>query len=141
MHRTPFAATLLCAAVLLAPPRADAGGPLPTCFGVAATIIGAGNFKGTPGNDVIVGSNGSDAINGAGGSDRICGLGGEDVISAKKGSIQVDGGDDQGVIRVKAGGGGSSVILGGAGEDVIRFDPQGGGSNAAVGGAEPIGAA
>ena len=39
-----------------------------------ATIVGAGDIAGTPGNDVIVGSAADDIIDGTGGDDRICGL-------------------------------------------------------------------
>lgn len=75
--------------------------PVPTCRGIAATIVartGGGTTVGTYGNDVIVGT---------AGADRILGLGGDDVICA-------GGGDD----RV-AGGGGDDEIWGGAGDDTL----------------------
>jgi Ca2+-binding RTX toxin-like protein len=64
-----------------------------TCFGQTPTIVGAGKIKGTPGNDVILGSAfARDQIDGGGGSDVICGLDGDDTIKAKNGTATVDGG-------------------------------------------------
>ena len=46
--------------------RQGAGQSAPTCFGKRATIVGAGDITGTPGNDVIVGSAGADTIDALG---------------------------------------------------------------------------
>src|SRR5687767_9732603 len=60
------------------------------CFGKRATIVGAGDIAGTPGNDVIVGSDGADVIDGAGGDDRICSLGSDDTLTGGLGNDSVD---------------------------------------------------
>jgi Ca2+-binding RTX toxin-like protein len=75
-----------------------------TCFGLAATITGAGAIMGTPGADVILGSEGPDRIDGAGGSDTICALGGNDRVEATGGSIDADGGPGNNRITIIAGG-------------------------------------
>ena len=73
----------LVALVSLAPP-AGAGGGIPECDGVEATIYDfegdAGRLVGTAGPDVIVGSLGKDTIEAKGGADLICGSGASDDI-------------------------------------------------------------
>ena len=54
------------------PNRTELRQSAPTCFGKRATIVGAGDISGTPGNDVIVGSAGADTIDALGGHDRVC---------------------------------------------------------------------
>ena len=59
--------------------RHGAGGGIPECDGVEATIYDfegdAGRLVGTDGPDVIVGSLGKDTIEAKGGADLICGSG------------------------------------------------------------------
>jgi Ca2+-binding RTX toxin-like protein len=93
--------------------------PVPTCFGVPATIIGTeGNdiLQGTPGVDVIVGLGGNDLIKGLGGNDLICGGPGNDIISGGAGNDKI-GGDEGNDTLV--GGIGDDLIEGGAGNDLI----------------------
>jgi Ca2+-binding RTX toxin-like protein len=50
-------------------------------------------FRGTTGDDVIIGSSGIDDIDGRGGDDLICGMGGADWLSGGVGAESVSGGD------------------------------------------------
>ena len=60
----------------------------PACAGLFLNdiISGSGNFSGTAGNDLIIGSSGDDTINGMGGNDCIVGGGGNDTIDGGDGS-------------------------------------------------------
>lgn len=62
-----------------------------TCGGLAVTI------RGTPGDDILVGSEGPDVIHGLEGNDVIDGLGGDDVICGGPGKDVLRGfdGDDK----------------------------------------------
>jgi hypothetical protein len=107
-----------------------------TCFGLTPTLSGSGKIRGTPGNDVIMGSDVSDdQIDGGGGSDTICGLGGRDRIKAKLGTFRIDGGPGDDRIQASAGGLDDCNLLGGSGNDVISFS-AGGGSGGSVDGGE-----
>ena len=80
------------------------GGNLPRCFGKKVTTEGT---KGTPGDDVIVGTSEIDVIDGQGGDDKIC---------AKEGADQIRGGSGRDVIR---GGTGLDFIDGESGPDKL----------------------
>jgi Ca2+-binding RTX toxin-like protein len=70
------------------------GGPVPTCAGKRATIIGTpGNdvIFGIRRNDVIVGLGGRDEIRGGAAADTICGGGGNDVIRGLGGADRLYG--------------------------------------------------
>ncbi|MEJ7810421.1 MAG: calcium-binding protein [Gemmatimonadaceae bacterium] len=88
-----------------------------TCFGLPATITGAGTIVGTPGNDVILGSAGPDVINGLGGDDRICGLGGDDRLFGGDGNDRLHGGDGNDLVE---GQNGDDLIEGGDGNDNVQ---------------------
>jgi Ca2+-binding RTX toxin-like protein len=70
-------------------------------------ITGSGLIKGTPKDDIILGSAGPDEIYGLGGDDIICGGGDDDYIDGGTGDDQIwgDDGDDE--------------IYGGSGDDII----------------------
>lgn len=68
---------------------------VPTCHGLAPTLLGTGAsnvLTGTPGPDVIHGLAGNDVIDGGGGDDVICGGDGDDDISGGDGDDDLDGG-------------------------------------------------
>jgi hypothetical protein len=101
-------------------PAATASGALsnekavPTCLGMAATIVGTSageTINGTAGDDVIMGLGGNDIINAGGGNDRLCGNEGNDIINAGPGNDQVQGGL------------GNDTIVGGLGNDLLRGGP------------------
>ncbi|HET7770877.1 MAG TPA: hypothetical protein VFN74_19040 [Chloroflexota bacterium] len=77
------------------------------CAGISLTsvITGRGDFSGTSGNDLILGSEIADAVSAGGGSDCIVGGSGEDALDG-------DNGND-----VLLGGGDSDQLDGGAGTD------------------------
>jgi uncharacterized repeat protein (TIGR01451 family) len=94
--------------------------PVPTCGGLAATIVG------TPGADVLTGTVGNDVILAGAGNDRIFSFGGKDLICAGAGSDVVKSGtrSDEvlagpGADRI-FGGGGGDTLRGGRGPDRIR---------------------
>lgn len=92
----------------------------PTCFGVAATIVGNnGNniLNGITGDDVIVGLGGNDVISGNGGNDIICAGDGNDVINPGAGNDKIDGGAGNDTINS---GGGSDTITSGPGNDAVN---------------------
>jgi RTX calcium-binding nonapeptide repeat (4 copies)/NHL repeat len=104
---------------------ADLGIPQPpppsetTCLGRPVTIVavaGAGLTRGTPGNDVIVGSKAADRIASGGGRDRVCSRGGDDRVSTGAGGDRVSAGpgDD----RVSTGGGADRINPGSGGDRV-----------------------
>ena len=82
--RTALATILLCLTALQPWGSATAGGTIPRCFGMEATIVGtsAGEvIQGTKDLDVIVAHGGDDVIIGRRGNDRICGNQGNDRIA------------------------------------------------------------
>src|SRR5919202_550040 len=85
---------------------------------VDATITGAGLIRGTPGDDVIVGSDGPDTII-AGGGDVIIGGDVASVLAPNApptGNDTIDGGAGNDQI---AGGDGADVLSGGFGDDFV----------------------
>lgn len=133
MHRpiTILSSVLLLSA--LAPPAQAA---VPSCAGLAPTIVGTSGddtITGTPNNDVIVGMNGRDTILGGGGNDYICGGNDEDDLVGQDGDDQVRGGQggdrigynftigDFGAVDEA----GNDILLGGRAFDAIH----GGGGN------------
>jgi Ca2+-binding RTX toxin-like protein len=93
------------------------------CLGRGATIVvpaGGGLTRGTPGNDVIVGSKRADRISSGGGRDLICSRGGDDRVGTGPGADRVSAGpgDD----RVTTGGGADSVNPG-SGRDGVSTGP------------------
>ena len=99
------------------------GRAVPTCFGMAATIVGtnAGEIlNGTAGADVIVGRGGGDTINGLGGKDRLCGDGGNDTIQAGPGNDKVQGGLGNDTLAGEAG---NDSLNGGPGTDTVTGGP------------------
>ena len=108
-----------------APPRPQSSG---RCLGRRATIVaqaGGGLTRGTPGNDVIVGSKGADRVSSGAGRDLVCSRSGADLVNTGAGADRVSAGpgDD----RVMTGGGADSVNPGsgrdrvstGAGNDEV----------------------
>jgi Ca2+-binding RTX toxin-like protein len=84
---------------------------------VAVGVAAADRFRGTDGNDTIIGTMGADAIASRAGDDTIDGEGGNDRIHAGAGADTVLGGGGNDRIR---GGAGDDTISGGAGNDVLR---------------------
>ena len=127
------AAALLLAAATL-PGAAVAA--VPTCFGLAPTIVGTNGadvLVGTSSADVIVGLGGDDEIVGRGGGDFICGNAGDDDLFGEGGSDRLHGGSDDDVL---VGGGTADWLYGGSGNDSLfggpgsdRYDGGGGGSD------------
>ncbi len=100
----------------------------PSCFGVAATIVGtvgSDTLNGTAGDDVIVGMGGNDTVNAGGGNDLVCTGAGADTINGGSGNDNIEAGDGNNHINAGAGddtvtsGGGDDTIDGGAGNDAI----------------------
>jgi Ca2+-binding RTX toxin-like protein len=110
MTRWTLLALLLTTAPLgaVAAPAAAA----PTCEGRPATITGAGELVGTPGDDVIVATDRDTVVRAGGGDDVVCG------------SLHVFGG--RGADRIRYDGKvtfrDDIYIEAGAGDDLIRFD-------------------
>jgi Ca2+-binding RTX toxin-like protein len=127
-HRTVIAvAALSLSTAWLGAPASAATGPVPTCHGRPATIVGTPArdvLHGTPGPDVIVGLGGNDRIHGFGGDDLICGGAGKDHLRAGPGDDTVLGG---GGPDFENGGQGTDHLVGGRGGDQL-IDNQGGGS-------------
>lgn len=98
-------------------------------LGVAASVVHAQTFTGTPRADEIHGTPGPDVINGRGGDDKIFGGGGADKLNGGKGDDVIAG--DAGNDRI-SGGPGDDTLLGGAGNDRIS---GGAGSDQVFGGA------
>src|SRR3954447_6284262 len=95
---------------------------IPTCRGLAPTILGTGNndtISGTIGRDIILALGGADTINGDGGNDVICGNDGPDTISGGGGKDVIDGGASNDSIY---GGAGDDNLDGGAQIDSLRGD-------------------
>ena len=103
-------------------------GPRPpsdaTCLGRPVTIVaaaGAGLTRGTPGNDVIVGSRKrADRISSGGGRDLVCARGGDDVVKTGAGADRVAAGS--GADRVSTGAGADTVNPG-SGRDRVSTGP------------------
>jgi Ca2+-binding RTX toxin-like protein len=97
-----LAAALLT--IALAPAEAERG--TPSCFGQDAEFILDGSenvFRGTKGNDVIVGSEERDEIRGLGGKDRICGRDSDDAIDGGGGDDRLDGDFGTDILRGRRG--------------------------------------
>ncbi|MEK7425720.1 MAG: hypothetical protein AAB131_17995, partial [Actinomycetota bacterium] len=86
-----------------------ATGPLGINFSAAASL-GAVNFTGQAGNDVIVGSNFAETLQGVVGDDVISGLAGADTLNGGVGN------------DLLAGGAGNDTVNGGANTDTAVFD-------------------
>jgi hemolysin type calcium-binding protein len=112
-------AALLLAAVPLGL-RPSVAWATPTCFGEPATHVmhaGEGEFDGTPGVDVVVGSPGPDLIGVAfsAGADLVCGGGGNDQIVLSGSGEKADGGPGNDFISASDG----SEARGGSGNDTV----------------------
>jgi hypothetical protein len=95
-------------------------GPVVTCRGVTATIVGtAGDdlLNGTAGPDVIAGFGGDDTIRSGSGRDLVCSAGGEDLVNSGTAADRVYAGTGRDVVN---GGGGPDLIKGGPGNDLLR---------------------
>jgi Ca2+-binding RTX toxin-like protein len=68
-----------------------AGASDAVCLGRPATIIAkaGGVTRGTPGNDVIVGSKAADRVTSGAGRDLVCGRGGADLVRTGAGADRV----------------------------------------------------
>jgi hypothetical protein len=93
---------------------------VPTCAGLAATIIGTTDpdvVIGTPQRDVIVALDGDDVVRGNGGDDVVCAGAGDDRLLGGPGDDHLIGaqGDDQ-----LLGGSGADLLSGDEGDDTIR---------------------
>ena len=94
-HMVTLGATALILATSVAASTAGTSSPeravaTPTCFGVAATIVGTSgrdHLTGTPDRDVIAGLGGRDVIDGRGGDDVICGGNGGDLLRGDGGGL------------------------------------------------------
>lgn len=109
------------ALVPLATSIAPTDAAVPTCHGLAATIIGtAGPNKlvGTDGPDVAVLGAGNDRFSGKGGNDVVCGGDGADEISGGNGDDTIHGGN--GTDRIYEGQG-DDQLDGGAGADTLDY--------------------
>lgn len=133
MKRAFAVAVALAAMFASGVAAAATNGPVPTCHGKPATIVGTeGNdvIQGTEGRDVIWGGGGDDTIDGGLGSDVICGGPGNDVIHGGRGNDLVDGGPgedrvmgDLGDDRVLGGPGNRDEVAGDLGIDVVDGGP------------------
>ncbi len=115
--------------------------PVPTCRGLAATIVGTdagellsgtaaadvivalgGNdvVVGLGGNDVVCAGDGVDVVLGGGGNDTVLGQGGVDLLGGEAGDDVLAGGDG---VDILAGGPGADTLLGGPGVDVLDGGP------------------
>jgi hypothetical protein len=111
----------LLAAGFVSPAYASQTFPVPIgrnlfCEGKRATIVGAGEIWGTPGDDVIVGSNGDDRIFGGLGNDIICGNGGNDYLRGGYGDDHLYGGPGDDIV---AGNWGYDWVYGDDGNDML----------------------
>jgi murein tripeptide amidase MpaA len=88
--------------------------PTARCGGAVATIVGAGEVRGSAGRDVVAGSSGRDEVDGRGGRDTICGGDGRDRLGGGGGGDRLSGG--AGADKL-AGGGGADRCRGGPGKD------------------------
>jgi Ca2+-binding RTX toxin-like protein len=94
---------------------APAGGAVPQCNDLNATIVGTqGNdiLKGTPERDVIEAAAGNDIIKARGGNDVICGSSGQDTIVGGPGNDDIWGGT------------GTDKINGEDGQDLVNAGPD-----------------
>jgi len=127
--------TALAAAVALAASSASpsaAAAATATCDGISAKVRKGKVIKGSPRDDVLIGSGRFQTILARGGDDRVCGGGGNDVIRGQKGDdvLHGEGRGDRlfggpGADRLYGdilddflyGGGGADVLIGGHGVD------------------------
>ena len=102
-------------------PVAPPPGPLPTCNGKTATIVGApgATVRGTQGPDVIVALSGDVRVDGRGGNDTICTGPGSDIVNGGAGDDWIDAGDG---VNTADGGAGHDVIRAGSGNDTLLGD-------------------
>ncbi len=95
-------------------------GPVATCRGVPATMIGTAggdSITGTGGRDVIAALGGNDTVASLAGRDLVCAGGGNDYIGAGSAADRVFGG--AGMDRL-LGRGGPDVLRGNAGNDILK---------------------
>jgi hypothetical protein len=92
------------------------------CKGVDATIraLPGQVTKGTPGDDVIVGTLGAEKIRAGGGDDTVCAGAGKDIVSGQAGNDDLRG--QKGNDGLSAGKG-NDVLRGGKGNDTLRAGP------------------
>jgi uncharacterized repeat protein (TIGR01451 family) len=124
--------TILTRAATTAPPTTITPAPrVPRCQGRQPAIVAqAGQVtRGTPGNDVIVGSTGRDLIRTGAGDDLICTRGGNDTINSGPGNDQISAG--AGRDRINAGSGNDRIN---PGADRDRIDAGSGNDRLALAG-------
>lgn len=125
MRRAILLSMLVLVAVALMPlASASAKKPVPTCDGLAATIVGTNAddvLPGTAGNDVIVGLGGDDTINGGLGDDVICGGAGDDRLSGQGDDDRLFG--QPGNDLLDGGEGGCCNVAANTGDDLLRGGP------------------
>ena len=143
-----FGTDLGTVTITVVAPAGGPGGPVPTCGGRPATIVGSAGddtLAGLSGNDVIVTLGGNDTVRSGGGSDIVCtgagadrvlGGAGRDRLNSQSGRDRVSGG--RGNDRMN-GGRGNDRLGGGAGRDRLsgatgRDLLSGGGNNDRLGG-------
>ena len=108
------------AASIAAQPAADTG---------RSSVVPPAYFRGSVGNDVLVGTNGDDVLMGLGGNDRIDGRGGSDLVSGGNGNDRLTGGSGRdtlnggrGADRLYARDGRRDIVNGGPGFDEAWVD-------------------
>jgi Glycine rich protein/RTX calcium-binding nonapeptide repeat (4 copies) len=97
--------------------------PAARCLGRPATVVapaGSGPTRGTPGNDVVVGSGGADRISSGGGRDLVCSRGGDDVVGTGAGADTVSAGPGDDWIAT---GRGADSVNPGSGRDRVGTGP------------------
>jgi Ca2+-binding RTX toxin-like protein len=94
-----------------------------------STSVPPGYFRGSAGNDVLVGTNGDDVLVGLGGNDRIYGRGGNDLVNGGNGNDRLTGGSGRdsliggrGADRIYERDGQRDVVNGGPGFDEAWVD-------------------
>jgi Ca2+-binding RTX toxin-like protein len=120
VRRALLPLSVLVAIALLPLGPATAKKPVPTCDGLAATIVGTNGddvLTGTPGPDVIVGLKGDDTIGGGLGDDVICGGKGADTLSGQGENDRLFG--QQGDDVLDGGEGGCCTVSTNTGDDFL----------------------
>ncbi|WP_328885613.1 calcium-binding protein [Streptomyces sp. NBC_00316] len=140
MARLLSAGIVSAALITLGIPATTAVAAPPTCFGIPATLTGAGPLTGTPGRDVIVGSAGADVMDsvafggnaegggrdhleGGNGNDGLLGdsatpfqgsatRAGDDVLRSGPGTAESIIGDSEGIDGAHGSGGDDIIDLG-----------------------------